>query len=122
MKRILSTAAAVKLSALLLAFAAPGVAMAQTYVYADCSLQSNACFGEGDSPGAAAPLTLAWSFDHTGHDAIFEDCHNQTSCRFYCPRYPGTFPATLTLYDANFVVLGSSTTTATCTPQDIVLP
>ncbi len=122
MKRILSTAVAVKLSALLLALAAPGAALAQTYVYADCSLQSNACFGEGDSPGAAAPLTLVWSFQSDGTDAIFENCHNQTSCRFYCPRYPGTFPATLTLYDANFVALGSSSTTATCTQQDIVLP
>ena len=49
MKRMLRTAVAVKLSALLLALAAPGVASAATDAYIDCSLQSNACFGDAAS-------------------------------------------------------------------------
>ena len=42
MKRILRTAVAVKLSALLLALAVPTAASAATDAYIDCSLQSNA--------------------------------------------------------------------------------
>ncbi len=122
MKRILSTFAAVKLSALLLTLAAPGVALAESYAYADCSLQSNLCTGYGGSD--SGPVTIMWSFDSNGIDAIFpQDCTNQEYCGFWCPRYPGPLVARLYVYDANFNVLAvSDPADGVCTQQDELLP
>ena len=122
MKRILRTAVAVKLSALLLALAAPTVASAATDAYIDCSLQSNACFG--DAVSDSGPVTFMYQFDSNGVDAIFPaDCTNQTFCTFYCRLYPGPMLARLLVYDASFNLL---TTTewvpAVCTQEDILLP
>ena len=122
MKRILRTAVAVKLSALLLALAAPTVASAATDAYIDCSLQSNACFG--DAASDSGPVTFMYQFDSNGVGAIFPaDCTNQTFCTFYCRRYPGPMLARLLIYDASFNLL---TTTewvpAVCTQEDILLP
>ncbi len=122
MKRILPTFATIKLSALLLAIATPSVALAESYAYADCSLQSNLCYGEGGSD--SGPVTLMWSFESNGIDAIFpRDCTNQNDCSFWCPRYPGPLIARLYVYDANFNVLAiSDPAPGLCTQQDIVLP
>ena len=122
MKRMLRTAVAVKRLALLLALAAPGVASAATDAYIDCSLQSNACFG--DAASDSGPVTFMYQFDYNGLDAIFPaDCTNQNVCTFYCRRYPGPLLARLLVYNANFNLL---TTTewvpALCTQQDILLP
>ena len=122
MKRILRTAVAVKLSALLLALAVPTAASAATDAYIDCSLQSNACFGDASSD--SGPVTFMYQFDSNGVDAIFPaDCTNQTFCTFYCRRYPGPMLARLLVYDASFNLL---TTTewvpAVCTQEDILLP
>lgn len=121
MKRIFSTTVAAKL-AVLLALAAPSAARAAAYAYADCSLQSNACFGEGGSD--SGPVTLIWSFDYDGTDAIFpQDCTNQNACHFWCPRYPGPITARLYVYDANFNVLAvSEPAPGECTQQDVLLP
>ena len=121
MKRMLRTAVAVKRLALLLALAAPGVASAATDAYIDCSLQSNACFGDASSD--SGPVTFMYQFDYNGLDAIFPaDCTNQNVCTFYCRRYPGPLLARLLVYNANFNLL---TTTewvpALCTQQDIIL-
>lgn len=122
MKRILRTAVAVKLSALLLALAAPGVASAATDAYIDCLLQSNACFG--DAASDSGPVTFIYQFDSNGVDAIFPaDCTNQTICTFYCWRYPGPMLARLMVYDASFnLVATTEWVPALCTQQDIVLP
>ena len=122
MKRMLRTAVAVKLSALLLALAAPGVAFAATDAYSDCSLQSNACFG--DAASNSGPVTFMYQFDSNGVDAIFpEDCTNQNACTFYCRRYPGPMLARLLVYDANFNLLTTTAwVPALCTQQDILLP
>jgi len=122
MKRMLRTAVAVKLSALLLAIAAPTVASAATEAYIDCSLQSNACFGDASSD--SGPVTFMYQFDYNGLDAIFPaDCTNQNYCHFYCLRYPGPLVARLLVYDANFNLLAATEwVPGVCTPQDIVLP
>ena len=122
MKRFFPTASATSFAVLLTAFGTPGIAHATAYAYADCSLQSNACFGDGGSD--TGPYTLVWSFDYTGIDAIFpDDCTNQTTCRFWCPRYPGYLTARLYVYDANFNVLAvSEPAQGVCTQQDIILP
>ena len=122
MKRMLRTAVAVKLSALLLALAAPGVASAATDAYIDCSLQSNACFG--DAASDSGPVTFMYQFDSNGVDAIFpEDCTNQNACTFYCWRYPGPLVARLLVYDTNFNLLTTTAwVPALCTQQDILLP
>ena len=119
MKRMLRTAVAVKRLALLLALAAPGVASAATI---DCSLQSNACFG--DAASNSGPVTFMYQFDSNGVDAIFpEDCTNQNACTFYCRRYPGPMLARLLVYDANFNLLTTTAwVPALCTQQDILLP
>jgi hypothetical protein len=121
MKRMVPTAIAVKLSALLLAVAAPGVASAEDYAVADCSLQSNACFGDAGSSNG--PVTMIWSFDTNTTDAIFpQDCTNQTVCQFWCPRYPGWITARILAFDANFnLVAASEIVPALCTQQDILL-
>lgn len=121
MKRILRTAVAVKLSALLLAIAAPGVASAAVDAYIDCSLQSNACFGYATSD--SGPVNFTYQFDYVGVDPIFIDCTNQYACTFYCPRYPGNMTARLYVYDASYNVLAiTEPVQAVCTQQDIVLP
>ncbi len=122
MKRILRTAVVVKLSALSLAIAAPTVASAATEAYIDCSLQSNACFGDASSD--SGPVTFMYQFDYNGIDAIFPaDCTNQNYCRFYCLRYPGPLVARLLVYDANFNLLATTEwVPGVCTQQDIVLP
>lgn len=122
MKRILSTFITIKLSALLLAIATPNVALAESYAYVDCSLQSNRCYGEGGSN--SGPVTLIWSFDTNGIDAVFpQDCTNQSYCSFWCLQYPGPLVARLYVYDANFNVLAvSDPAPALCTQQDILLP
>lgn len=122
MKRMLRTAVAVKLSALLLAIAAPTVASAATEAYIDCSLQSNACFGYASSD--SGPVTFHYQFDYVGLDAIFPaDCTNQYGCSFYCLRYPGPLVARLLVYDANFNLLATTEwVPGVCTPQDIILP
>ncbi len=119
MKRMLRTAVAVKLSALLLAIAAPAAA---TEAYIDCSLQSNACFGDASSD--SGPVTFMYQFDYVGIDAIFPaDCTNQNYCRFYCIRHPGPLVARVLVYDANFNLLASTEwVPALCTQQDILLP
>lgn len=106
----------------LFALAAPVTASAASWAYADCSLQSNMCYGEGGSD--SGPVTLIWQFDTDGTDAIFpRDCTNQNSCRFYCLRYEGTIVARLRVYDANFNLLATSEpVVGVCTQQDIVLP
>lgn len=122
MKRMLGTAIVVKLSALLLAVAAPTVASAATEAYIDCSLQSNACFGDASSD--SGPVTFHYQFDYNGLDAIFPaDCANQYGCHFYCLRYPGPLVARLLVYDANFnLVATTEWVPGVCTPQDIILP
>ena len=106
----------------MLSIAAPGAASATAWAYADCSLQSNACYGDGGSD--TGPFTLIWSFDYIGIDAIFpQDCTNQTSCRFWCPRHPGNLTARLYVYDANWNVLAvSEPALGVCAEQDIILP
>lgn len=121
MKRIFSAAVGLKLAALFLALASPGVASAATDAHIDCSLQSNACFGDASSD--SGPITFMYQFDYNGVDAIFPaDCTNQYACTFYCRRYPGPMLARLLVYDASFNLL---TTTqwvpALCTQQDILL-
>ena len=122
MKRLLPTALVVKLSALLLALGASGAASAATEAYIDCSLQSNACFGDAYSD--AGPVTFMYQFDYVGIDAIFPaDCTNQTHCGFYCPRYPGPLQARLLVFDANFNLVKTTEWVAgLCTQQDILLP
>lgn len=122
MKRILRTAVAVKLSALLLAIAAPTVASAATEAFIDCSLQSNHCGGYVS--GNSGPVTFHYQFDYNGLDAIFPaDCTNQNGCRFYCLRYPGPLVARLVVYDANHNLLATSEwVPGLCTQQDILLP
>lgn len=122
MRRILRTAIAVKLSALLLAVAAPGMALAATEAYIDCSLQSNACFGDAYSD--SGPVTFMYQFDYVGIDAIFPaDCTNQQSCRFYCWRNPGPLSARLLVYDASWNLVKTTEWVAgVCTQQDILLP
>ena len=106
----------------LFALAAPVTASAASWAYADCSLQSNMCFGDGGSD--SGPVTLIWQFDTNGTDAIFpQDCTNQTSCRFYCWRYEGPIVARLRVYGANFNLLAiSDPSPGLCTQQDIILP
>ena len=122
MKRILPSLAVAKLSALLLALGAPGVASAASYAYADCSLQTNLCYGDGGSD--SGPVRRIWSFDSNGVDAIFPlDCTNQEICTFWCPRYPGPLVARLYVYDLNFNLLAvSEPAQAYCTQQDELLP
>lgn len=122
MKRILRTAVAVKLSALLLAIAAPTVASAATEAYIDCSLQSNACFGYASSD--SGPVNFTYQFDYNGVDAIFpEDCTNQEHCRFYCRYSPGPISARLIVFDANYnIVATTDWVPGLCTQQDIILP
>jgi hypothetical protein len=122
MKRILRTAVAIKLAALLLAIAAPGVASAATSANIDCSFQSNAC--SGDAYSDSGPVTFMYQFDHNGVDARFpEDCTNQSSCHFFCWRYTGPMLARLLVFDANFNLLATTEwVPALCTQQDIVLP
>ena len=122
MKRTLRTAVAVKLSALLLALAAPTVASAATDAYIDCSLQSNACFG--DAASDSGPVTFMYQFDSNGVDAIFPaDCTNQYACTFYCRRYPGPMLARLLVYDASFNLLTTTEwVSAVCTQEGILLP
>jgi hypothetical protein len=102
----------------------PGTAAAQAAsVTLDCSLSTNHCYADAYAPSSPAPLKFWWSFDTNGTDAIFpQDCTNRESCRFWCPRYPGTISASVQVRDANNVLLGSATTTAVCTQQDEVLP
>lgn len=69
MKRMLRTAVAVELAALLLAIAAPSVASAATEAYLDGSPQSNACFGYASSD--SGPVAFRQPFDDVGPDAIF---------------------------------------------------
>jgi len=121
MKRLWPMALAVKCSALLLALSAPGMAQASAYAYVDCSIQSNACYGEAGS--SQGPVTLIWVFQTNGTDAIFpQDCTNRNYCRFWCPRYPGWISARVYAYDANFNrVAASDWVPALCTQQDEVL-
>lgn len=121
MKRILRTAVAVKLSALLLSLAMPGMASAATDAYIDCSVQTNRCFG--DAASDSGPVTFMYQFDSQAIDAIFpEDCTNQYSCPFYCPRSPGPLVARLLVYDANFNLLATTPwVQGQCTQQDFVL-
>ena len=116
------TKAAIAAFAATLACAAPGAAFAVSYAYADCSLQSNACYGEGGSD--SGPVHLVWSFDYVGIDAIFpDDCTDQNSCRFWCPRHPGPLTARLYVYDTSWNVLAvSEPAQGLCTEQDIILP
>jgi hypothetical protein len=122
LKRIFRTAVAVKLSSLLLAIAAPSAASAAAYGTIDCSLQSNACFGDAYSD--SGPVTFMYQFDYVGVDAIFPaDCTNQSYCRFYCLRYPGPMLARLLVYDTSFnLVATTEWVPAVCTQQDILLP
>ena len=122
MKRMLRTAVAVKLSALLLAIAAPGVASAAVYASIDCSLQSNACFGDATSD--SGPVNFTYQFNYNGVDAIFPaDCTNQNVCTFYCRRYPGPMTARVIVFDANYnIVAVTEWVPALCTQEDIVLP
>lgn len=108
--------------AALLFCAVPGAAQATAWAYADCSLQSNYCYGDGGSD--SGPFTLVWSFDYVGIDAIFPaDCTNQNGCRFWCPRYPGPLTARLYVYDTSWNVLAvSEPVQGQCTQQDILLP
>lgn len=102
----------------------PGVAAAQAAaVTLDCSLSTNFCYADAYAPSSPAPLKFWWSFNTNGTDAVFpQDCTHHESCRFWCPRYPGTISASVQVRDANNVLLGSATTTAVCTQQDEVLP
>lgn len=122
MKRLLPSLVAAKLSALLLILGAPGIASAASYAYADCSLQTNFCYGEGGSDNG--PVRLIWSFQTDGTDAIFpRDCTNQNGCSFWCPRYPGPIVARLYVYDANFNLLAvSDPAPGYCSQQDELLP
>lgn len=122
MKRMLRTAVAVKLSALLLAIAAPTVASAATEAYIDCSLQSNACFGYASSD--SGPVNYTYQFDYNGTDAIFPaDCTNQEYCRFNCRYSPGPIRARLIVFDANYnVVATTDWVPGMCTQEDIILP
>lgn len=122
MKRLFSGVTAAVLSALLLSFGASGVASAASYAYADCSLQTNLC--EGDGGGSNGPVRLIWWFDTSGTDAVFpRDCTNKTVCGFWCPRYPGPIVARLYVYDANFNLLAvSDPAPGYCSQQDEVLP
>ncbi|MBA2239431.1 MAG: hypothetical protein H0W24_12165 [Lysobacter sp.] len=121
MKRVLRTAVVVKLSALLLALATPGIAVAATDAYIDCSTQSNACFADAFSD--SGPVTFMYQFDYSGIDAVFpSDCTNQYVCSFYCPRYPGPLQARLLVYDANWQLLATTEwVSGMCTQQDMVL-
>ncbi|MGN6152713.1 MAG: hypothetical protein ACTHOH_12020, partial [Lysobacteraceae bacterium] len=102
----------------------PGNAAAQAAsVTLDCSLSTNHCYADAYAPTSPAPLKVWWSFDTDGTDAIFpQDCTNRESCRFWCPRYPGTISASVQVRDANNLLLGSATATAVCTQQDEVRP
>lgn len=122
MKRMLPTALVVKLSAVLLALGASGAASAATEAYIDCSLQSNACFG--DTYSDTGPVTVVYQFDYAGIDAIFPaDCTDQTHCNFSCPRYPGPAQARLLVFDTNFkLVKATEWVAALCTQEDILLP
>ncbi|MFZ5637931.1 MAG: hypothetical protein ACOY82_15225 [Pseudomonadota bacterium] len=106
----------------LLALFAPSTASANgAYAVADCSLQSNLCYGEGGSN--SGPVHLIWSFDTNGTDAIFpQPCDDDTQCSFWCPRYPGWIVARLYVYDTSFNLLAvSEPAPALCTQQDQVL-
>ncbi len=122
MKRTLSTAFAAKLAALLLAVAAPGAASAAAAGYIDCSLQSNACFG--DAFNDSGPFNFTYQFNSNGVDAIFPaDCTNQNVCTFYCRRYPGPMTARVIVFDASYnIVATSEWVPALCTQEDILLP
>lgn len=118
MKRMLRTAVAVKLSALLLAIAAPTVASAATDAYMDCSLQSNACFGYASSD--SGPVNYTYQFDYNRTDAILPaDCTNQEDCRFDCRDNPGSIRARLVVFDANYnVVATTDWVPGMCTQDD----
>ena len=116
-----------------LALAAPLLALgglsatatAQSYppVVVDCSFATNMCSAGVESPSSPGPLRYLWTFESSSTDAIFpEDCTFQDTCSFWCPRYPGTFPVTLEVYEANWQLIGSDSTWAVCTQQDMVLP
>ncbi len=107
MKRMLRTAIAVKLSALLLAIATPTVASAATEAYIDCSLQSNACFGYASSD--SGPVNFTYRFDYNGTDAILpEDCSGQECCLFDCRHSPGPINVRLIVFDANYNVVATT--------------
>lgn len=122
MKRVLQTTVAVRRLALLLALAMPGIASAAVDAYIDCSLQSNACFGDASSD--SGPVNFTYQFDYNGLDAVFpNDCTNQNMCTFYCLRYPGSMSARLIAFDANYNIAAvTDWVTAMCTEQDIILP
>lgn len=100
-----------------------GTAAAQSSpVDADCSFASNFCSASVDSPSSPGPLRYMWRFQADGTDAVFpEDCTYQDTCSFWCPRYPGPILLTLEVYDGNWQLIGSDTTGAVCTQQDMVL-
>ncbi len=122
MKRMLRTAAAVRLSALLLAIAAPTVASAATEASIDCWQQSNACFGDVYSD--SGPVNFLYEFHAYGVDVtVPADCTGQNYCRFYCRYSPGPISARLIVFDANYnIVATTDWVPGLCTQQDIELP
>lgn len=120
MKRI--SKATIAAFAAMLSLAVPGAASAAAWAYADCSSQTNACYGEGGSD--SGPVHLVWSFNYVAIDAIFPaDCTDHDYCRFWCPRQPGPLTARLYVYDTSWNVLAiSDPAPGYCTEQDIILP
>lgn len=113
------------LAASLLALAGfSGPAAAQSSpVDVDCSFASNFCTSTVNSPSSPTPLRYLWFVQSDGTDAVFpQDCSYQDTCSFWCPRYPGPIFITLEVRDAAWQLIGSDSTWAVCTQQDVVLP
>ncbi|MBV9822555.1 MAG: hypothetical protein JO144_09980 [Actinobacteria bacterium] len=94
-------------------------AWAQTYISLDCATSDICGVDVTTDPGTATPLMYRWAIvPHGPLDVrLNRNCDNRTSCAFWCYRTEGSVTVTVTVKDANSVVLGTASQDVLCTQQ-----
>ena len=94
-------------------------AWAQASISLDCATSDICSVDVITDPGTATPLKYQWAVvPHSPLDVRFNrNCDNRTTCAFWCYRTEGGVTVTVTVKDANSVVLGTASQDVGCTQQ-----
>jgi hypothetical protein len=94
-------------------------AWAQASISLDCDTSDICGVDVITDPGTATPLKYQWAVvPHGPLDVRFNRrCDNRTSCAFWCYRTEGSVTVTVTVKDANSVLLGTASQDVLCTQQ-----
>jgi len=96
-------------------------AWAQAYLSLECTTSDLCSVDVTTDPGTATPLKYQWVVvPHSPLNVRFNrNCDNRSACAFWCYPAEGVVTVTVTVKDANSVVLGTASQDTRCTYQPI---